>query len=522
MLAFLLQVSHKQSSPIPKFVGKVCCINSNLNRVNIKLYKCMNVNFISRLSPRFWSYFVLLLWGSAILFLFRQDAYNLDEGATRSLLLVWSVADQIASSAVHFGAPDLRVLLFIPAGFIWTGSIFAAKIFTVFFLALAAWLLHDWKQNQSDSETALIATGLFIISPLPLILTDTLSPGVYLLLVFLLGSWLDKSYRSAPFPFGGWFFAQLFICALGVSLHPIGLAYPLVLLWTWFKHPIDKKQQKYFFIGIIFVVVATLLIRYGWNSLDWFQNPIINLSTVTLGSIVGNEASSLRWIVGTLTLLALVIVLLKQFQLIRQDFIGQSLFVALIIGITTCDSAWVLIALILILFYGFPLLLGTAKTPTGGMLSQRGIALFFIMLLSILFMQADKSQYTLRQLGILPDQDQLIKLLSDASENARKVDAAGNSSVSNRLRVASQWPSRTMIACKCDTFPLPPAAKDPQSQLAMLHGFTHLLFDPRRPDNILLARNLASVGGDLVETVALLPGGVLLQFRDTGSATTGK
>ena len=482
----------------------------------------MNVNFISRFSPRFWHYSVLLFWGIAILFLFRQDAYNLDEGAARCLLLVWSVADQVASSAVHFGAPDLRILLFIPAGFIWTGSIFAAKIFTVFFLSLAASLLYTWKLNQSDSETALIATGLFIISPLPLFLTDTLSPGVYLLLVFLLGSWLDKSYRSAPFPFGGWFFAQLFICALGVSLHPIGLAYPLVLLWTWYRQPIDKKQQKYFFIGIVFVVIATLLIRLGWNSLDWFQNPIINLSTVTLGSIPSNEATSMRWIVGSLVLLTLVIVVFKQFHLIRRDFIGQSLFTGLIIGATTSDSAWVLIALIVILYFGFPLLLGAAKSPNGGVIHQRGVALFFIMLLSILFMQADKSQYTVRQLGILSDQDQLIKLLSDASENARKTGTLENSSVSNRLRVASQWPSRTMIACKCDTFPLPPAAKDPQSQLAMLHGFTHLLFDPRRPENILLARNLASVGGDVVETVALQMGGVLLQFKDTGTASSGK
>jgi hypothetical protein len=482
----------------------------------------MNVNFTSRFTPKIWGYFALLFWGCAVLFLFRQDAYDLDEGAARCLLLVWSVADQVASSAVHFGAPDLRILLFIPAGFIWTGSIFAAKIFTVFFLTLIAWLLYNWKQHQSDSETALIATGLLLISPLALFLLDTLSPGVYLLLVFLLGSWLDNAYRSAPFPFGGWFFAQLFICALGVSLHPIGLAYPLVLLWAWYKQPLDKKQQKYFFIGIISVVLATLLIRLGWNSLDWFQNPVINLSTVTLGSIVSNESTSMRWIAGSLTLITLVVVIFKQFHFIRQDFIGQSLLTGLIIGASTCDSAWVLLAMIVILYYGFPLLLGTAKSPRGGVIHQRGAALFFIMLLSILFMQADKSQYAARQLGILSDQDQLIKLLSDASEDARKADTAGNNPASSRLRVASQWPSRTMIACKCDTFPLPPAAKDPQSQLAMLHGFTHLLFDPRRPDNILLARNLASVGGDVVETVALQPGGVLLQFKNTGSTNSSK
>ena len=196
----------------------------------------MKANLFSRLPPRFPGYVALLIWGILALFLFRQDALNIDEGAARSLLLVWSVADQIASSAVHFGTPDLRIFLFIPAGFIWTGSIFAAKIFSVFFMALAAWLLYSWKQNQSDAETALIATGLLLISPLTLTLIDTLAPGVYLLLAAVLGSWLDRAYRSSPLPFGGWYFAQLFISVLSVSLHPVGLAYPLALLWSWHKH----------------------------------------------------------------------------------------------------------------------------------------------------------------------------------------------------------------------------------------------------------------------------------------------
>ena len=482
----------------------------------------MKANLFSRLPPRFPGYVALLIWGILALFLFRQDALNIDEGAARSLLLVWSVADQIASSAVHFGTPDLRIFLFIPAGFIWTGSIFAAKIFSVFFMALAAWLLYSWKQNQSDAETALIATGLLLISPLTLTLIDTLAPGVYLLLAAVLGSWLDRAYRSSPLPFGGWYFAQLFISVLSVSLHPVGLAYPLALLWSWHKQPIDKKQQKYFFIGVSFVVLATLLIRLGWNDLDWLQNPIMNLSTIVLGSILSNPATALRWVVGCLILLALLIVLIKQYHLLCRDMTGQTLLLGVLLGAAASDSSWVFISLVVILYYGFPLLLGSATSPRGGLLHQRGIALFFLLLLSTLFMQADKAEYQTHQLGLLSQQDQLIKLLSDASESARKTDASGNNSAQVRLRVASQWPGRTMIACRCDTFPLPPAAKDSQSQLALLHGFTHLLFDPRQPDNILLARNLASLGGDAVETVALQTEGVLLQFKDSGATHTGK
>jgi len=482
----------------------------------------MNANLSSRIPLHFWGYLALFFWGVAALFLFRQDALVIDEGAAKCLLLVWSIADQVASSAVHFGAPDLRILLYVPAGFIWTGSILAAKTFTVLFAAFAALLLFSWKQKQSDPETALTATGLLVISPLSLTLMDTLSPGIYLLLAALLGAWLDRAYRSAPFPFGGWYFAQLLICALSVSLHPIGLAYPLALLWSWYRQPINKKQQKYFFIGISLVVLTTLLIRSGWNDLGWFQNPITNLATIVLGSVLSNEAPLMRWFVGTLILLALSFVLIKQFRLIWKDLFGQTLFIGLVFGVTTNDSSWVFIAQLVILYYGFPLLFGTHQTPDGGLFRQRGIALFFIMLLSSLFMQADKAQYAVRQLGLLSEQDQLIKLLSDASASGIKTDTSGSNSTQVRLRVASQWPSRTMIACKCDTFPLPPAAKDPQSQLAMLHGFTHLMFDPRRPENILLARNLASIGGDAVETVALQSGGVLLQFKGTGTISTGK
>jgi len=512
----------KLTQLIQSFYEYILLINLKLNRVNIPIPESMNANLFSQIPLHFRGYLALLFWGVAALFLFRQDALTIDEGAAKCLLLVWSIADQVASSAVHFGPPDLRILLFTPVGFIWTGSILAAKTLTVLFMSFAACLLSSWKQNQSDSETALIATGLLIISPLTLALMDTLSPGIYLLLAALLGSWLDKAYRKTSFLFGGWYFAQLFLCALSVSMHPVGLAYPLALLWSWHKQPVDKKQQKYFFIGISLVVLTTLLIRFGWNDLAWFQNPILNLSTIVLGSVLSNEAPSMHWVAGILILLALVYVLIKQFRLIWQDLLGQILFVGFVLGGTTNDSSWVFIAQLIILYYGFPLLYGTAQSPNGGLFRQRGIALFFIMLLSTLFMQADKAQYEVRQLGLLSEQDQLIKLLSDASENGRKMEASGNNSIQVRLRVASQWPSRTMIACKCDTFPLPPAAKDPQAQLAMLHGFTHLLFDPKRPENILLARNLASIGGDSIETVALQSGGVLLQFKDTGTNNTGK
>lgn len=479
----------------------------------------MNTNFISRIPPRYWGYLALLLWGSAMLLLLRHDPYDLDEGAAKALLLIWSVADQVASSVVTFGAPDLRILLYIPAGFLWTGSIFSAKIFTVLSMALTAWLLYSWEEQNADAESALLATGLLIISPLVLTQIDALSPGVYLLLAFALGAWLDKTYRAAPHPFGGWYFAQLFISALSVSLHPAGLAYPLALLWSWRKEPLDRKQQKYFFIGVSFTVLITLLISMGWHDLEWLQNPVNNLASIVLGPPLDAEMTATRWIAGATILLALATVVVKQYRSLWSDFTGRTLLIGLVLGATTSDSAWAMIALSVVLYFGFPLLL--RPRVSSGLMRQRGLALLLIIILSTLFMRADKVHYEIQRYGILSEQDQLIQTLSEEAESARKT-AADSSTPVNRLRVASQWPGRTMIACRCDTLPLPPAAKDTPAQLAMLHSITHLLFDPRQPANIPLARNLAALGGDAAETVALQPGGVLLHLKNVGTENPGK
>ncbi|MDX8400367.1 MAG: hypothetical protein R8K20_08985, partial [Gallionellaceae bacterium] len=334
----------------------------------------MNDNFISRIPTRYWAYLSLLAWGGITLFLLRHDSLSLDEGAAKSLLLLWSVADHVASSVVTFGAPDFRILLFIPVGFLWTGNVFAAKVLTVMSLALAAWLLYVWQEQKSDRESALFATGLLIISPLLLSQIDSLSPGIFLLLSFTIGAWLDKTYRTTPSPFGGWYFAQLFVCAISVSIHPAGLAYPLALLWAWKKHPIDIKQQKYFFIGISFVVLATIVISLGWHDLEWTQNPIRSLSSTLLGITLDNEMSLTRWFAGIAVLIALLAVIIKQHQIIWADLTGRMLLLALVLGAANFDSTWAIIPLCIILYYCLPLLL-SANFPQGGFFKQRGFAL---------------------------------------------------------------------------------------------------------------------------------------------------
>jgi hypothetical protein len=472
-------------------------------------------NFLSRIPPRYWGYLALFIWGCVTLFLLRHDPYSLDEGAAKSLLLVWSIADQIASSVVTFGAPDLRAFLFFPVGFLWTGNIFAAKVFTVLSLAFVAWLFYFWKRHSADAECALLASGLLIISPLALEQIDTLSPGVYLLLAFALGAWLDKAYRTKPFPFGGWYFAQLLVSAFSVSLHPAGMAYPLALLWSWHIEPLDYKQQKYFYFGVGFVVLFTLLVRMGWHDLEWLQNPFNSLAIIALGSSQGDGMTIVRWVAGAFILALLVTVVLKQFRNLWSDFTGRTLLIGLALGATTSDPAWSMIALGIVLYFGFPLLLRSPQSLAGGFVHQRGVVLLFIIILSTLFMRADKVHYEVRQYGILSAQDQLLKTLAEEAENARKAaEENEGGSYPAHLRVASQWPSRTMIACKCDTLPLPPAAQDSQAQLTMLHSITHLLFNPQQPANITLARNLAVLGGAVTETVALQSEGVLLHFKN--------
>ena len=477
-------------------------------------------NFLSRVPSRYWGYAALALWGVISLILLRHDFYGLDEGAARSLLLLWSVTDNVASAVVTLGMPDLRSALLIPAGVLWTGSIVAPKVFALLYMACAAWLLYIWKRDNADSECALLATSLLLLSPLTLQQIDALSPGVFLLFSFALGAWLNEAYRSAPRPLGGWYFSQLFVCALSVSLHPAGLAYPLALLWSWNKQPLDQKQKQYFFVGLCFIVAFTLLIRGGWNDLDWMHDPFSSLSSIALAP-GNNTPSTMQWFVGGLALAALLATVFKLHRQIWADFTGRTLLIAVIIGFVSCDLSWAMIALCLVSYFGLPWLLRLPLPFARGFMHQRGAALLLVFVLSTLFMRADKEHYLMRQSGLLSDQDHLIFTLASEAERIRLLnEAQQDSKLTQRIRASSQWPGRTMIACRCDSLPLPPAAKDAEAQLGMMKSITHLLFDPQLPRNKLLAGNLAALGGGEVETQALQPGGVLLHFRTLTPAQT--
>lgn len=480
-------------------------------------------NLSFNISPRHRGYLALFLWAFIVLFILRHNSYGLNEGAARSLLLSWSIADQVASSVTTFGMPDLRALLYLPTGFLWTGNVFAVKVLTVLLLAITSWLLYAWERRISGEECALLATGLLIISPLALDQIDTLSPGVYLLAAFALGSWLDTQYRSNPKPFNGWYFAQLSICAFSVSLHPAGLAYPLALLWSWRTMPSDQKHQRFFLIGIFFVVIFILLIREGWSDLTWFHNPVKNLGIIFTGSALDDTQPLMQWLPGGFVLALLVAVIFKQHRKIWADLTGRILLIGLLLGLLIGDSAWGMIALCIVLYFGLPLLLRPEQDPTGGgFMKHRGWVLLSIFICTTIFMRADRAYYEIGNIGILSAQDELIRTLAVAAENDRKASEADDGEKQRqRFIVASEWPGRTMLACKCDTFPLPPIAQDPQTQLANLHSIAYLLLDPKQTTNIDLARNLALLGG-IVETISLQPGGVLLHVKEDVAPKPGE
>ena len=77
------------------------------------------------------------------------------------------------------------------------------------------------------------------------------------------------------------------------------------------------------------------------------------------------------------------------------------------------------------------------------------------------------------------------------------------------ILVASPWPARTSIACRCAALPLPPAAKDPESQLAMMRGVSYVILADSL-DSRPLANNFSQLGAR-VEVVSKQPGGVILR-----------
>ena len=469
--------------------------------------------WFSRIPQEYFAYLALVLWGALSYLLLHKTPYGIDEGAARALLLVWSVSEDVVSPIVTLGLPDFRSIFFVPVGYLWVGNIVAAKVFTLLVMACAVWAIHRWRQHTGNSESALLASGLLMISPLLIEQIDMIAVVPYLLITFALGTWLDQIYRESPRAFGGLYFSQIVLCLVSVTLHPIGLAYPMALLWAWYKTPADTKHRNHFFGGIVFVVVLALLLTMGWHHTEWFTNPIRSLSSLLSGPMSTEDTGIFRWISGIGILAILLLVIWRQASDLWADFLGRTLLIALIIGMLVGDETWSIVALAICLYWGFPLLLPSANSSSG-FWGQRGMAMLLLFVVSTTFMLVDKAHYQMVLSGNLSPRDSLIKALVEDSGYFLNEESDQKITAKKPVRVASQWPGLTMLACRCDALPLPPPAKDSEALLAMLRSVHYLIFDPRDPKNSSLAHNLATMDAGKVETVLLQSGGVVVEVKN--------
>jgi hypothetical protein len=470
-------------------------------------------NWLSRIPQQYWAYISLLLWGVLCFMLLNKTVYGIDEGAAQALLLAWSVADNVVSSIVTLGLPDFRAVFLAPAGFLWTGNVLAAKITSILVMSVVAWLFYTWRNRKGDAESALLATGLMLLSPLILDQIDSVSVTPYLLITFALGAWSDNSYRNSPQAFGGMYFTQLLLSMASTTLHPVGIAYPLALLWSWYRYPVTRKQQYYYYGGVAFAVLLALVLTFGWSHVEWLSNPIKGLSSAVLGPAEDGGIGAFRWIIGIGMLFILIWVVWNQASNLWADFLGRTLLIAIAIGLFTGDEVFGLVALATCLYWGFPLLLQARSGLKGGFWHQRGVAMVLVVVIATTFMSIDKMHYQEVLEGTLNSRDDLIKAFVEKIVSVSKDDSQQKLPEGKSIRIASQWPARTMLACRCDTLPLPPAAKDEQTLFAMLKGINYLIFDPRDPHNNSLSRNLAVMGAGKVETIVLQQGGIIAEIK---------
>lgn len=431
----------------------------------------------------------------------RTTPYGLDEGAARGLLLVWSISDKIVNPIVTLGVPDFRALLFIPLGAYWPGSIIAAKVLTMLLAFVALILLFRWSKESADTETALIASALLLISPQFINEIDSIGTGVYLLLAFAVGAWLNQAYRRTHHAFSGWFFLQLLWVAFTITLHPAGLAYPLALGWSWYKDPIDPRQKRHLLMGLGLVTTLVLSIRGGWSTVTWWINPVLSLSEAH-HAVIG--VAEPNWLIGIALLAILIVVTWLDRYFLTSDFVGRMLLLGGILGLASANNAWVLLALVIIFYRGTVHLIHLNQKVNGDtLIHQRGIVLTISFALTTVFMLADKSHIHAVGLGVLNPQDQLIQFLAQDMPETKDAD----------FKTASQWPGRTMLALRRDVFPLPQGAKDGETLLKNIKGITFLLFDQDDIQNVELVRNISELGGT-AETLYLEKGGVVIRIHD--------
>jgi len=473
--------------------------------------------WFDRLPTRWLAVPAIVAWAIAAIFLLEKRPYGLDEGGARAVGLLWSVAQQVATPIVTLGVPDFRAAWLAPVGILLPGSIVAARILALLLLLAAALLLFRRRAAQGEGEGALCAAGLLLLAPGSLLQVDTIGAGPFLLISLVPGAMLFERHRDEPVTFGGAYFGLLLLCAAAASLHPAGLALPARVLAHWARRarPDASPQPSYggsprlhILIGVPLVTLAGVFLTKHWQFANWLGNPLDALA-VLVPFVTQAASAALRWIVGLAIAGAILATVIPRRNEAMRDPLLGIMALAFVLGLLAADGAWAFLAFALLLFWGFPSLLGRSPAPAGGIDLQRGLAFAVLLVACTLFLVTDRARFEhVRAGGTLDSQDEVIESLATTIARGGKPSEA---SVANTgPRVASQWPGRTMVACACGALPLPPSLEDQDRFLRNLRGLDYVLFDPREPSLSGLARNFAGIGGDRVETTTLLPGGVLL------------
>ena len=464
---------------------------------------------------RYYAFAILIVWGAAILFfgLLRFNTIGIEEGAAKDLLMLWSIVDKIASPVGTFGTPDLRALLLLPVSLYWSGSIVAAKVFTIITMFGAIYLLYKWRteDNDENQEAALIASALLMVLPLTITQIDAISTAPYLLFLFAFGHWLHGTYTTKGKHLGGWYFIQLLAVMVTVSLHPAGVAYPLALIWHWHRNNDQDKlgNRKSIFIGTLIASTLIIAFRMGWqDGLAWLSNPIQTLSDTFATGLTGiGDPTSI--IIGLVAFTLLISILYRDRQLIATDFLTTTLTLGLIIGLVVADGTWALLACTLLLYKGIPILIEfNQKIKSESLVGQRGLVIVTTLVLATMFMLTNKGNAHNHVMELYSARDTLIDTL--CRDHAPDPDKPST--------IASQWPAQTMLACRGVVFPLPKAAADGPTLAKNISGVTHLIFDHNDERNSGLARNIADLGGT-AQTTILQKGGVVVTMRDLNEVT---
>jgi hypothetical protein len=457
------------------------------------------MNRILQIPPRWVGLAALCLLSLVYLALFHYNRFGIDEGAAHGLLLDWTIGSEKISAVATFGFPDLRALLFAPLNFNWVGDLTAAKVLTMYLTFATALMLYRWAEKTLDDETALFATGLWLVAPLTIAQTDSIGTGNYLAFCAIASYWLDQYLRASTRTISGYYFIIVMVMALAVSMHPAGLGMALAMAWSWWRHGGGNARRRYAMIGGLGVFISFVLFsRMGWPEVETFQ-PMRALAGILIGDLSYFKSLPIGF-----ALVSAVLLLLSAIAAVKRsrDVFSMMLITGLVVGLIAPDHGWAQLALLLILYEGIKALITlNSRVNVTSVMARRGLVAVAVFALSFLFMIGDKEHFLLKEHHRLQPTDQVI------SDLARLTSAT-----SKPIYVASQWPARTMLATRRDAFPiLRPVKDDPEAYLKRMQGITYMVFDQYDNRNKLLRRVVAELS-DRIQTIAILKGGVILQL----------